>query len=405
MPGFEDDDEGTPPLPHPLDRTWLHPSELFAAARAERSTSSGAPTHHRTWRRDIVLTLAAGTIGAVAAVALLGVAGVFERDRTGPAPAVRLAGAEDAARIAAQVVPGVAAVITTVNSSETRGSGIAIGAHEVLTTTAVVGDAALAASGTTIEICVANGRRHPATVVGRDSVTGLVLLRVPTLPLPPVSLAVGDRLRAGDWVAAVGRTATTSTWVTSGVVTATGGWTPDLAGTVQAGMITTSTQLASDARGGALVDRDGKVVGILSASGAATPVDTAADVATQLGTHGWASHGSLGIRAADAAAGGATVVEIARGSGAEHAGLHVGDRIIAVDGSRTTDSAALVYELRRRTAGRRVQLRVVRGKLTSVRGATLDDTPPASVPSPSGPGTTVTTVNQPVSQRAGSSAP
>ncbi len=405
MPGFEDDDEGTPPLPHPLDRTWLHPSELFAATRTEGATSSATPTRHRRWRRDLALTLAAGTIGAVAAVALLGVVGVFDRGRTRPAPPVRLAGAEDAARVAAQVVPGVAAVITTVDSSESRGSGIAVGAHEVLTTTAVLGDAARAAPGSTIEICVANGRRHPATVVGGDSVTGLVLLRVPTLPLQPVSLAVGDRLRAGDWVAAVGRTASTSTWVTSGVVTATGGWTPDLAGTVQAGMITTSTQLADDARGGALVDRDAKVVGILSVSGAATPVDMLAAVATQLGKHGWASHGSLGIRAADAAAGGASVVEVAPGSGAERAGLHVGDRITAIDGSRTADSAALVYELRRRTAGRRVQLRVVRGKLTSVRAATLDDTPAASVPSPSGPGTSVTTLNQPVSQPAGGSAP
>ena len=405
MPGFEDDDEGTPPLPHPLDRTWLHPSELFPTARTEGRTSSATPTHHRTWRRDIVLTVAAGTIGAVAAVTLLGIAGTFERERARPAPPVRLAGAEDAARVAAKVVPGVTAVITTVESSESRGSGIAIGAHEVLTTSAVVGDAARAVPGTTIEICVANGRRHPATVVGRDSVTGLVLLRVPTLPLRPVSLALGDRLRAGDWVAAVGRTASTSTWVTSGVVTATGGWTPDLAGTFQAGMITTNTQLADDARGGALVDRDGKVVGILATSGAATPVDMAADVAAQLGSQGWASHGSLGIRAADAKAGGASVVEVAPGSGAERAGLRVGDRIIAINGSRTADSAALVYELRRRTAGRRVQLRVVRGKVTSVRAATLDDAPAASVPSPSGPGTSVTTLNQPVSQPAGLAAP
>ncbi len=405
MPGFEDDDEGTPPLPHPLDRTWLHPSELFTGTRPQGGTSPAAPTHHRSWRRDLLLTVAAGTVGAVAAVALLGVAGVFERERARPAPPVRLAGAEDAARVAAQVVPGVAAVITTVDSAESRGSGIAVGAHEVLTTSAVVGDAARAAPGTTIEICVANGRRHPATVVGNDPVTGLVLLRVPTLPLEPVSLAVGDGLRAGDWVAAVGRTASSGTWVTSGVVTATGGWTPDPAGAVQAGMIATNTQLADDARGGALVDRDGKVVGILSVSGAATPVEMAAEVAAQLGKHGWASHGSLGIRAADAAAGGTTVVEVAPGSGAERSGLRVGDRIVAIDGSRTSDSAALVYELRRRRAGRRVQLRVVRGKLTTLLGATLDAAPAASATPPSTITTSVTTLSQPVSQPLGSSAP
>ena len=402
MPGFEDDDEGTRPPPHPLDRTWLHPSELFAAARTEATAAASPP---RNWRRDLVLTVAAGTIGAVAAVALLGVVGVFEREGLRSVPPVRPAAAEDAAQVAAQVVPGVAAVITTVDTAESRGSGIAIGPHEVLTTTAVVGDAARTAPGTTIEICVANGRRHPATVVGGDPATGLVLLRVPTLPLQPVALAAGDDLRAGDWVAAVGRTASSGTWVTSGVVTATGGWTPDPTGTVHAGMIATNTQLADEARGGALVDRDGNVVGILAVSGAATPVDMANEVATQLVARGWASHGSLGIRAADAAAGGATVVEVAPDSSAARAGLRVDDRIVAIDGNRTADSAALVYALRRRPAGRGVKLSVVRGKRTSVIGATLDAAPATSVPWSSAPGTTVTSLNQPVSQPAGASAP
>ncbi|MEO6469521.1 MAG: PDZ domain-containing protein, partial [Acidimicrobiia bacterium] len=185
----------------------------------------------------------------------------------------------------------------------------------------------------------------------------------------------------------------------------TGGWTPDPTGTVHAGMIATNTQLADEARGGALVDRDGKVVGILAVSGAATPVDMAAEVATQLVERGWASHGSLGIRATDAAAGGATVVEVAPGSSAERAGLQVDDRIVAIDGTRTADSAAVVYALRRRPAGRRVKLTVVRGKRTSELAATLDDAPASSVPWSSAPGTTATSVNQPVLQPTGASTP
>ena len=50
------------------------------------------------------------------------------------------------------------------------------------------------------------------------------------------------------------------------------------------------------------------------------------EVATQLAKQGWASHGSLGIRAADMRAGGASVVEVAPGSSAERAGLHADDR-------------------------------------------------------------------------------
>ncbi len=395
MPGFEDDDEGTRPPPHPLDRTWLHPSELFAAARTGVDTSAAPTSPPRNWRRDIVLTVAAGTIGAVAAVALLGVLGVFERERPRLVSPARSAGAEDAAQVAEQVVPGVAAVIATVASTETRGSGIAVGPHEILTTTAVIGDAARTTPGATIEICVANGHRHRATVIGGDPVTGLVLLKVPSLPFEPASLAAGDGLRAGDWVAAVGRTASSGTWVTSGVVTATGGWTPDPTGAVHAGMIATNTQLADEARGGALVDRDGDIVGILAVSGGAMPVDMASEVATQLLKQGWASHGSLGIRVADAAAGGATVVEVTSGSTAERAGLRVGDRIVAIDGTRTADSAALVYDLRRRPAGRRVLVRVVRGELTRVLGATLDDAPAASDPPQPGAATPVASVNQP----------
>ncbi len=405
MPGFEDDDEGTRPPPHPLDRTWLHPSELFAAARTEADASAAATSSPRNWRRDIALTVAAGTIGAVAAVALLGVVGVFERDRPRSVPPVRSAGAEDAAQVAEQVVPGVAAVITTVDREESRGSGIAVGAHEVLTTTAVIGDAARTTPGATIEVCVANGHRHRAEVIGGDPLTGLVLLKVPSLPFEPVSLTAGGGLRAGDWVAAIGRTASSGTWVTSGVVTATGGWTPGPTGTVHAGMIATNTQLADEARGGALVDRDGNVVGILAVSGVATPVDMAAEVASQLVERGWASHGSLGIRAADAAAGGATVVEVTPGSSAERAGLRVGDRIVAIDGTRAADSAALVYGLRRRPAGRRVLVRVVRGKLTRVLSATLDDAPAApTTPSPD-PATPVTSENRPVSQSTNGAVP
>ena len=291
-------------------------------------------------------------------------------------------------------VPALVAVISTVDGTERRGSGIAVGAHEILTTAGVV--EGMSGMGTGIEVCVANGRRHAATVSGRDTATGLVLLTVPTLRLDPSPLATTRELRAGDWVAAVGRNSASGPWVTSGVVTATGGWSTDPSGSLHAGMISTNTTLVDEARGGALVNRRGQVVGILAISGAATPVDMASTVATQLVKQGWASHGALGVRATDNRAAGASVVEVTAGSSAEKAGLKVGDQIVGVDGGRIPDSATLVYELRRRPAGQRVRLTIVRKKHTMVFDAGLDA---ASGPEVVTPTSTSTTVALPLAAR------
>ena len=78
----------------------------------------------------------------------------------------------------------------------------------------------------------------------------------------------------------------------------------------------------------------------------------------------------------------------AAGASADAAGIKVGDRVIAIDAVRTPDTATLVYELRRRTAGQRVRVTVVRGSRTLQLTAVLDDavgraigsTPPSSIP-------------------------
>ena len=417
MPGTDADDEGTGPVPHPLDRPWIHPSELLASshptaaatdvhrADADRASAHRADTHGpaahsaRSWRRDLALTVAAGTVGAVATVAVLGLVGTFERDPIRRVATSAPVASSDAASIASRVVPGVAGVITTVAGTERRGSGIAVGTHEILTTTDVVGPSTGSVTGDTagtntrtgpIEICLANGRRYLATEIGRDPVTGLVLLAVPTLRVEPARLADTTAVRAGDWIAAVGRTATSGAWVTSGVVTAVDGWMNDDRGGAYAGMITTSTGLAAEARGGALVDRHGYVVGMLSVTGssptrtAAIPADMLRDVAAQLAATGTASHGALGLRAIDTADRGATVTEIGTGSSADTAGVRVGDRVTAVDGTATPDTASLVHALRRSRAGAHVVRTIVRGTAPRRLTATLDDAA-ATIPAVSSP--------------------
>ncbi len=369
MPGTDPEDEGTRPPPHPLDRPWIHPSELAGARR------TAAPRRVRSaFRRDVALALSAGTIGAVAAVTVLGLAGAFTPDtaaRRAETTAVR-----DAAGVAASVAPAITAVIATSGGTERRGSGVAVSSHEILTTTDVVVDPVATGS---VAVTTADGKRHSAEVRGRDPVTGLVLLDVRSLRARPVRWSDTDAVRPGDWVVAVGRTSARP-WVTSGVVTAVGGWMTDAAGYSHAGVITTSSELADDARGGALVDREGRVVGILASSASAPartsvlPSDMAGDVATQLSERGHASHGALGVRATDGPDG-VSVTEVVADSGAARAGILAGDRITRIDGVETPDTAVLVYELRRRLAGTRVILTVHRkGEGTLRLAAELDDT-------------------------------
>ncbi len=368
MPGFDAEDDDNRPPPHPLDRPWIHPSELGAARVA---TPSSAPRPRR--RRELAIAIGAGAAGAIATVGVLAVLGAFDRDATPARATTAHLPAAAAAAIAARVAPGIAAVSSAAGTAvERRGSGIVVGAHAVLTTTEAVATPA----GTSVDVVVPAGRARSAVVRAVDGMAGLVLLDVPGASLTPARLRAPSTLRAGDWVVAVGRTPMNGPWVTSGVITATGGWTTDADGTRHAGLISASTALAEEARGGALVDGQGRIVGILAATAtnraAAMPADVAHDVARQLAARGWASHGALGIRATDSATG-PVVVDVSAGSGAAAADVRADDRIVALDGDPTRDTATLVAGLRRRAAGTHVDLTVRRDGRTLHLRARLDD--------------------------------
>jgi S1-C subfamily serine protease len=161
-------------------------------------------------------------------------------------------------------------------------------------------------------------------------------------------------------------------------VTATHGWTQDVDGISHPGLINTSTAVSEEARGGALVDGRGHIVGILAMTGsgapkaAAMPAEMAGEVANQLTETGKATHGALGVRARDANPGPA-VTEVVAGSSAARADVRVDDRIVALDDTPTPDTATLVYELRRRQAGTRTRVTVQRGKHRLFVTAVLDD--------------------------------
>ncbi len=147
--------------------------------------------------------------------------------------------------------------------------------------------------------------------------------------------------------------------------------------------------------GGALVDAQGRVIGIPSSIaslssgsalgqssqsgsiglGFAIPIAEVKDVSSQLIEGGTVSHAWLGVGPSDgtATSDGATrdaavLKDILADGPAEKAGLKAGDAVIAVDGEAVNSSLSLVGQLRERQAGAQVTLTVVRdGKALNVK--------------------------------------
>jgi regulator of sigma E protease len=78
------------------------------------------------------------------------------------------------------------------------------------------------------------------------------------------------------------------------------------------------------------------------------------------------------------------VTQVVEGSGAARAGIRIDDRILAIDGLPTPDTATLVYELRRRPAGSAARVTLQRGKRRVTVTAMLDDAAASSASSGTG---------------------
>ena len=148
--------------------------------------------------------------------------------------------------------------------------------------------------------------------------------------------------------------------------------------------IQTSAAINPGNSGGALVDSEGKLIGInssiaslgQSASGSqsgnigigfAIPVKEAKSIADQLIKSGKAEHAFLGVSAKDAVVkdgnaqrAGAQVVQVNSGTPASAAGIRSGDVVVAVNGKTVDSSTALVAQIREMTAGDKATLTILR---------------------------------------------
>jgi S1-C subfamily serine protease len=235
--------------------------------------------------------------------------------------------------------------------------------------------------------------RRKAELVGVDAETDIAVVRIDG-ELPVISLGDSDDLQVGQSATAIGSPFGLSQSVTSGVISAIGRSLPGSTGRKGnvyplVDVIQTDAAINPGNSGGALVDREGKLIGMNTAIysdsgtsggiGFAVPVNTVVRVAEQIIESGSAQTPFLGIIGQDVTADvaqeehldvdeGAFIVEVISGTKADEAGLRGRDVITSIDGEPIRTMDDLLLQVRRKDIGSTVTLKVWRdGKTVEVQ--------------------------------------
>lgn len=234
-----------------------------------------------------------------------------------------------------------------------------------------------------------------AEVVGTDAATDLAVLKIPGEGHPAVEIGTSGDLRVGQYVMAVGSPFGLEKSVTVGIVSALNrsdivqGET-DI--TAYTNLIQTDAAINPGNSGGALVDEQGRLVGIntliQSTSGSsagigfAIPVDFARSIADQIITDGRAVHPYLGVTTESVdenlasefdlpVSKGALVRFVQPGSPAESAGIERGDIIVRIGDSEVGSVEDMFAGIRANRVGETVEVEVVRAETRRTLTATL----------------------------------
>jgi S1-C subfamily serine protease len=243
--------------------------------------------------------------------------------------------------------------VVQISTSEGLGSGIVFdSAGNIVTNAHVVG------TSTTFTVTTSTGKRLTGKLVGVFQPDDLAVIKVNGAGLRPASFADSNTVRIGDISMAIGNPLGLSSSFTEGIVSALNRSEPEGNGVTLPNAIQTSAPINPGNSGGALTNIHGAVIGIptLAAAdpqmggaaagiGFAIPSNVVVNIARQLVKTGKVTNSNrayLGVQIADtAAANGVVITQVITGTAADKAGLVAGDRITAVDTTKTPTSTQL----------------------------------------------------------------
>lgn len=327
---------------------------------------------------------------------------------------------EDATAVtqaAAQASPSVVTLSVTAGQSGGSGSGVILDDEgHILTNTHVV-TLGGAVSEPSINVQTGDGSVYSAEVVGTDPESDLAVVKVDAENLQPIEMGSSSDLNVGDQTIAIGSPLGLAGTVTDGIVsqmnrtiTVASSAAPESdegegdsggsefefrfpgmeqqssQGQIYLNVIQSDAAINRGNSGGALVDDQGRLIGVnvaIASAGSgssgqsgnigvgfAIPVDYAERIANELIENGDATHGMLGVQVtpepaeaqggesesvADSLSGeaarstfsaGARIQEVVGGSPADEAGLQEGDLITGVDDRPIADATSLTATVR-----------------------------------------------------------
>jgi S1-C subfamily serine protease len=219
-----------------------------------------------------------------------------------------------------------------------------------------------------------------ASVIGTDPATDLAVIRAEGSSLPYSTLGDSSQLRVGQLVIAIGNPFGFQSTVSTGVVSALGRALRSRDGRLIDNIIQHTAPLNPGNSGGPLVNSSGLVVGINTAIiymaqgiGFSIPANTVRWVVSEILTHGRARRGFLGVAGMTRPLGrkiaryhnlqndnGVEIISVEPESPARKAGLHIGDFIVAVNGTQVSSVDDLHRFLSDWPIGKPVKIRIIR---------------------------------------------
>lgn len=264
--------------------------------------------------------------------------------------------------------------------SQSSGSGVIVSDDGyIVTNNHVIEDAS------TIRVVLSDNRSYEAKIIGTDPTTDLALIKVNAKELPFMAYGDSDKVKVGQWVLAVGNPYNLTSTVTAGIISAKArniGILRQENGLGVESFLQTDAVVNPGNSGGALIDTNGRLIGINSAIASPTgsysgyafaiPVNLVKKVADDLLEFGSVQRGLLGIRIFDVTAElaeqedlsvlqGVYVLQVYDNSGAKEAGIQEKDVIIGINDMKVTNTSRLQELVARLRPGDRVKVKLLRG--------------------------------------------
>ena len=333
------------------------PAKIISAFVAGAIIAGGVATAATTAPSSVITACADKRTGAL----FLSSTGTCSSNRT----LVQIGGnGMNTKAISALVTPTVVSISVTATDGSGTGSGSIYKSNAstsyIITNNHVIESAAT--SGT-IKVEFTNGDQVNATIVGRDPMYDLAVLAIKTGNLPTIAIGDSSKVSVGDPVLAIGSPLGLASTVTSGIVSAlnrpvTAG---DLGSQSYVNAIQTDAAINPGNSGGALVDAQGRIIGVNSAIatlssggtsgsiglGFSIPINEAKRVIEEIIATGKSTRPVLGVFFDTEFTGiGARILRLSPGEGAEKAGIPAGSVIRTIDGVKIPDEVAAIVKIR-----------------------------------------------------------